>query len=414
MLLAQKLYEGVSINGETVGLITYMRTDGTQLSEDSVKDARLFIKQNFGDDYLPKTATEYKTKVKNAQEAHEAIRPTNVNYTPEKLKKSLEEDMLDLYTLIWKRMVACQMSSAILNQVNIFIETTDSYAQLKASGSVIAFDGFYKVYKDYSDSESTEENTLPLLKVGDKLNLKDVIPKQHFTEPPPHYSEASLVKKMEELGIGRPSTYATIISVLQDRNYVKLDKKKFIPEDRGRFVTAFLVSCFPKYVEYDFTAHLEESLDLISDAKLYWKTLLKDFWGNFNKNVKSILKYTIEEVMSVMDPLIEHYAFPKLADGSNPRECPDCKEGGLEFKLGKFGPFVACNRYPDCHYTRHLHEDDNQEGEDHHEQHIHHDKSFGIHEETGLEIFLKKGPFGVYLQLGNNKKEKGFKRVHVS
>lgn len=400
MTIAQKLYES--------GLITYMRTDGVQLSEDAVKEARKYISSEIGEKYLPDSPRVYKTKVKNAQEAHEAIRPTNVFDTPQKISASLEKDHLSLYDLIWRRMLACQMNSVILDQVNVCILTKDNNAELKATGSTIAFDGFYKIYKESLDKENSKDsadeesgNILPPLKEGEDLGLLNVLPEQHFTEPPPRYSEASLVKKLEELGIGRPSTYATIISVLQDRNYVRLDKKRFIPEDRGRLVTAFLISFFNKYVEYDFTAKLEDDLDLISDGKVYWKELLKEFWDSFYKNTKEVSKHTIDEITDAMTPLIEHYVFPHTEEGKDPHQCPDCKDGRLGIRIGKFGPFVACSRYPDCKYHRKfdIHNSDG-EGNDSEDGSSSGDRLLGVDPATKLEIFLKKGPYGFYVQLG--------------
>lgn len=404
MQIAQQLYEGIDIGGETVGLITYMRTDGVQLSQESVNETREYINKNFGKEYLPNASRVYKTKVKNAQEAHEAIRPTSVIRTPKKLSHLLTKDHLSLYTLVWKRTVACQMSSAIFDKVNATILTKDNFAELKATGSTIAFDGFYRVYKESKekeDEDEDQENMLPDLKEGEDVDLKKVIPEQHFTEAPPRYNEASLVKKLEQLGIGRPSTYASIISVLQDRNYVSLEKKRFIPEDRGRLVTAFLRSFFSKYVEYDFTEELENQLDAVSDGKLEWKTLLKDFWKDFHATTESTQKYSIEEVMDTMVPMMEHYAFPKTENSSNPRQCPECKEGELDIRVGKFGPFVACDKYPDCKYTRHFYTIAN-ENTDIKSHAGTEDKLLGKDNNTGKEVFLKKGPYGFYFQLGGN------------
>jgi DNA topoisomerase I len=407
MQIAQKLYEGVSVDGEVVGLITYMRTDGVQLSQDSITDAREYISKNFGNDYLPTAARVYKTKVKNAQEAHEAIRPTHVFYTPAKLSKSLDKDQQKLYELIWKRMIACQMNNAVLDRVQAIIETGDKFAQLKATGSTIAFDGFYKVYKESANKETEEdkESILPSLNKGDKLDLIKVMPEQHFTEPLPRYNEASLVKKLEELGIGRPSTYTSIISVLQDRKYVVFEKKRFVPEDRGRLVTAFLMSFFKRYVEYDFTAQLEDKLDLVSDGKLEWKDLLKDFWVEFYKTTEGVQKYKIEEVIEAMTPLMEHYVFPKTEEGTNPRLCPTCK-GTLEVKISRFGPFVGCSEYPTCKYTRKL----DLEAAEEEIASTGNETTLGVDSNTGLEVLLKKGPYGFYMQLGQDDSE-GMKRA---
>ncbi len=407
MQIAQKLYEGINVNGETIGLITYMRTDGVQLSTDSIQDTRNYIEKEFGKDYLPDNVRLYKTKVKNAQEAHEAIRPTHIDYTPKYLAKFLDDDQLKLYELIWKRMIACQMSNAILDQTQAIISTTDNFAQLKALGSTVRFDGFYKVYKESKDSEKDEEKEVILPNLGseDKLELVKTIPEQHHTEPSPRYTEASLVKKLEELGIGRPSTYTSIISVLQDRNYVKLDKRRFMPEDRGRFVTAFLMSFFKQYVEYDFTAQLESKLDEVSDGNIKWKNLLKEFWEEFEYTIKEAQKYSIEEVISAMTPFIEHYIFPEDSDNTkNSRKCPKCETGNLEVKISKFGPFVGCSDYPNCKYTRKLYIDLDHDSENNTDI-IANEQELGNDPKTKLVVSLKKGPYGFYLQLGSNDSE---------
>lgn len=406
MTLAQKLYEGVELGGEVVGLITYMRTDGTQLSSNSVEEARTFIEKLFGKNYLPEKPRSYKTKVKNAQEAHEAIRPTDINNEPAKIKQFLDKDQYKLYELIWKRMVACQMSNAILDQVSADIKHQSNKYILRASGSTVKFDGFLKLYKEDKDDEAEEENRmLPPLQKDDPLALIEVKPEQHFTQPPPRYTEASLVKKLEELGIGRPSTYAAIISVLQDRNYVKLDQRRFVPEERGMVVTAFLKSFFKKYVEYDFTASLEDELDLISDGKLQWKELLKKFWEDFKKTVDETNKQPTKEVLDKIEEVLDYHIFQQ---NDLSRKCPACKDGELELKMGKFGPFVACSNYPECHYTRELEvqETDAESSTNLNEKVICTDSN------TDRNIYLKHGPYGHYLQLGEDN-EKDHKRSPV-
>jgi len=405
MMLAQKLYEGVSIDGENIGLITYMRTDGLYMSASSIDDIRKYISESYGDKYLPKSPRAYKSKSKNAQEAHEAIRPTDVTLTPQKVLKFLDKDELRLYELIWRRAIACQMSSALLDQVQVTIYNDKKNAELRAVGSVIVFDGFYKVYKeskDADDSKDEDEMNLPALKEGQEVDLEKVIPDQHFTAPPPRYTEASLVKKLEELSIGRPSTYASIISVLLDRDYVRLDSKRFFPEERGILVTAFLKSFFEKYVEYDFTASLEDRLDIVSDGKMKWKDLLEDFWKDFHKAVNAAQKYSIDEVIAKIEPIIEHHVFPALPDGADSKKCPECEKGRLQIRMGKFGPFISCDQYPECKYTRQLDlYDEPSEAENSKPN----ERSLGEDPATKLEIYLKKGPYGFYVQLGKSDGE---------
>lgn len=405
MRTAQKLYEGVDIKGETVGLITYMRTDGITLSGDAIAQARDVIGKKYGDKYLPKSPRAYKSKAKNAQEAHEAIRPTDLSRDPESLKPYLDEAGLKLYTLIWKRTIACQMESAVLDQVGVDISDGTDDVILRATGSVIAFDGFFKVYREgFDDKQDSEDDDkiLPPLEEGDKIGLLDIMPEQHFTQPPPRYTEASLVKKLEELGIGRPSTYASIIQVLQDRNYVTLDQKRFIPEDRGRIVVTFLKNFFPKYVEYDFTASLEDDLDAISGGHVAWKEALSLFWKDFSAAVEQTKDLTITQVI---DQLNEELAPHFFADG---RECPACDTGELSLKLGKFGAFIGCSNYPDCNYTRRL--EVPKEGEDTGGLDLDAGpKELGQNAE-GRAVSLRKGPYGVYVQMEpsdpENKKEK--------
>lgn len=406
MRLAQKLYEGVDIDGETVGLITYMRTDGTTLSEDAVQQSRDLIKKNYGDKYLPDAPRLYKSKAKNAQEAHEAIRPTNLSLTPDQIRRYVDSDMAALYDLIWKRTMASQMENAILDQVSADLSDGTDDVVLRATGSTIAFDGFLTLYKEEEEDQETVENDderrLPPLKEGDKTKLIDVTPNQHFTQPPPRYSEATLVKKLEELGIGRPSTYASIIQVLQDRNYVKIDKRRFIPEDRGRLVTTFLVKFFNRYVDYDFTANLEEELDAIASGDLKWKKALREFWDEFSKAVAGTKDLTITEVIDNLDAELGPHFFPVRGDDHDPRACPACKQGRLSLKLGKFGAFVGCSLYPECRFTRPLVvPEDGEEGggDDAAAALSNQPKILGTDPATGRTVSMRMGPYGPYVQI---------------
>lgn len=401
MRTAQKLYEGVDIGGETVGLITYMRTDGVTLSGEAIAAARKLIKNKFGDNYLPDSPRAYKSKVKNAQEAHEAIRPTDIHRTPDSVSEYLGEDEAKLYDLIWKRTVACQMESAVLDQVSVDIANPDGKVVLRATGSIVAFDGFLKVYREEQEDEdkdaSEEERRLPPLKEGDALKLGDVTPSQHFTQPPPRYTEASLVKKMEELGIGRPSTYASILQVLQDRDYVKLDQRRFIPESRGRIVTAFLMNFFGQYVEYNFTADLEEQLDEISAGDIEWKRVLRDFWKAFSEAVEKTSDLKITDVINALEHDLSPILFPD--QGPEGRVCPTCKTGTLSLKLGKYGAFVGCSNYPDCRYTRPvLSGGGDGEGAAGESGNIA-PKLLGKHPKTGTDVSLRFGPYGPYVQM---------------
>lgn len=404
MQLAQRLYEGIKLGGETVGLITYMRTDGVNLSQEAVSAMRGHIKSNYGDKYLPDAPKVYKSKAKNAQEAHEAIRPTDINRRPEDVKSYLDEDQFKLYELIWKRTLACQMSNAIFDQVRADIIPTDhDKVTLRATGSVMVFDGFLSLYKettDEDDSSSNEEDRrLPRLEENQQLNFLDVIPDQHFTKPPPRFTEASLVKILEELGIGRPSTYASIIRLLQDRNYVTMDARRFIPEDRGRLVTTFLTEFFPQYVEYSFTAELEEKLDEISANSLDWQKVLTEFWKDFSSTVDGTKDLTITQVIDVLDEALGSHFFPETEDGKDPRECPN-DEGRLGIKIGRFGAFIGCSNYPECKYTRQFKLP--EEGDDG-DLFANGPVELGECPETNKMVSLQKGPYGVYVQLGEEE-----------
>jgi DNA topoisomerase-1 len=401
MRTAQQLYEGIDIGGETVGLITYMRTDGVQLGQEAMQQARALIGSNYGDKYMPASPRIYKSTAKNAQEAHEAIRPTDLFRRPDDISGRLDRDQQRLYELIWKRTVASQMESAVFDQVTVDMMSQDRGVTLRATGQIQIFDGFLKLYQedrdDTPEGEESETRRLPPLAEKDALERRSVKPEQHFTQPPPRYTEASLVKKLEELGIGRPSTYASIMQVLQDRDYVKLEQRRFVPEDRGRLVTAFLTNFFRRYVEYNFTADLEQKLDLVSDGKLDWKVLLRDFWSPFLETVDQTKNLKFAEVISALDQDLSPHLFPKEGDGHDPRVCPACADGHLSLKLGKFGAFIGCSNYPACQYTRPLvvaNDQPKQEGEAIGPQLL------GTDPATGLPITLRRGPYGAYLQLG--------------
>lgn len=404
MNVAQRLYEGVDIGGETVGLITYMRTDGVQIAPEGIAEIRRKLERDFGRRYVPPFIREYKAKAKNAQEAHEAIRPTDVSRTPDDVAKRLERDQARLYELVWKRAMASQMASAELEQTtaDIDVQGHDGKAySLRATGSVVMFDGFLKLYEEGRDEEDEESRRLPPLAQGDHLKDKGIEAKQHFTEPPPRYSEATLVKRMEELGIGRPSTYASTLAVLQDRDYVRIDKKRLIPEDKGRLVIGFLESFFKRYVEYDFTADLEEKLDLISDHKLEWKDVLRDFWRDFTAAVAEIKDLRVGEVLETLNDLLGPHIFPDKGDGSDPRSCPSCNAGRLSLKTGKFGAFIGCSNYPECRFTRQF----SQGGEDPGEAARPEGKLLGHHPDTNLPVTLRLGRFGPYVQLGDGTED---------
>ncbi len=412
MQVAQRLYEGVDIGGETVGLITYMRTDGVQIAPEAISEIRRKLERDFGKRYVPPFIREYKAKAKNAQEAHEAIRPTDVSRSPDEVAKRLERDQARLYELVWKRAMASQMASAELEQTtaDIDVQGRDGKAYgLRATGSVVMFDGFLRLYEEGRDEEDEESRRLPPLAQGDHLKDKGIEAKQHFTEPPPRYSEATLVKNMEELGIGRPSTYASTLAVLQDRDYVRIEKKRLIPEDKGRLVIAFLESFFKRYVEYDFTADLEEKLDLISDHKLEWKDVLRDFWRDFTGAVDEIKDLRIGEVLEALNELLGPHIFPDKGDGSDRRACPSCSAGRLSLKTGKFGAFIGCSNYPECRYTRQF----SQGGEEPGEAAKPEGKLLGADPETGEPVTLRIGRFGPYLQLGEGSDDEKPPRASI-
>ncbi|MBO0766723.1 MAG: type I DNA topoisomerase, partial [Hyphomicrobiaceae bacterium] len=432
MNIAQRLYEGVEIDGEVTGLITYMRTDGVTIIPEAIDAIRRLIREEYdsGSDpsksYLPPFIREYKAKAKNAQEAHEAIRPTDVRRRPEEVTRYLERDQARLYELIWKRAVASQMASAELEQTTAEIEVPGRDGKtygLRATGSVVLFDGFLKLYEegrddrgarngkaDAADADEDDSRRLPPLAQGDTLKDRGIEAKQHFTEPPPRYTEATLVKRMEELGIGRPSTYASTLAVLEDRDYVTIDRKRLIPQDKGRLVTAFLESFFKRYVEYDFTADLEEKLDLISDGRLEYKTVLRDFWRDFIAAVEDIKDLRVGDVLEALNEILGPHVFPARADGGDPRQCPACGEGRLSLKVsGKYGAFIGCSRYPDCRYTRQLSANGN--GADA-EASTPEGKLLGYDPE-GIAVTLRVGRFGPYVQLGEGSKDEKPKRSSI-
>lgn len=415
MKTAQQLYEGVNLGGETTGLITYMRTDSVNLGQEALDSLRSYIDSTYGKDYLPEEMRVYKTKAKNAQEAHEAIRPTDISRHPKDVAAYLDPTQLKLYELVWMRTIASQMASAILDQVAVDIGNSSQTVIFRANGSTIRFDGFLKVYqegRDEEDSDEDEDNEkiLPPLVEGEAVDLKNVNSTQHFTQPPARYSEASLVKKLEELGIGRPSTYASIINTLQDRGYVKLEKRQFHPEDRGRIVTAFLLNFFEKYVEYDFTAHLEEQLDDISGGRLEWKKVLDQFWTNFLKAIEEAKGLTITQVIDRLNHDLDSMLFPVREDNSDRHTCPKCNEGKLSLKLGKFGAFIGCANYPECQYTRKLSNSGDAQGEVSTEP-LNETKELGTDPKTGLMVTLRKGPYGFYFQWGEGSGKDKPKRV---
>src|SRR6202050_3682710 len=358
MRVAQRLYEGVDIDGETVGLITYMRTDGLQIADEAIPAVRSVLEANYGARYVPSAPRRYQTKAKNAQEAHEAIRPTDLSRRPQDVKRFLDDDQARLYELIWLRAVASQMESAELERttVDISAKVADRLLDLRATGTVTKLDGFLPLYQEGRDEDADDEESrrLPEMSAGERLAKRSIAANQHSTEPPPRYSEASLVKRLEELGIGRPSTYASILQVLRDRKYVRLDKRRLYPEDRGRIVVAFLESFFAKYVEYDFTAGLEEQLDLISNNEVAWREVLRDFWRDFIGTVDEIKDLKISAVIDALDELLGPHLFPPRADGTDPRKCPTCENGRLTLKLSRFGAFIGCSNYPECRYIRSL------------------------------------------------------------
>ncbi|MBL42167.1 MAG: DNA topoisomerase I, partial [Rhodospirillaceae bacterium] len=409
MQIAQKLYEGIEISGETTGLITYMRTDGVQIAKEAISNCRETIEKEFGKNYLPEKPRIYQSKAKNAQEAHEAIRPTSLSRLPRDLSTVLNKNEIALYELIWKRTIASQMESAKLENTSVDISSLDEKNVFRSTGQVILFDGFLKLYQESSDDDDDDNNSssrLPKLNNSESLVSNSITPKQHFTDPPPRYTEASLVKKLEELGIGRPSTYASTLSVLQDRNYVSLEKNRFFAEDRGQLVTAFLVSFFTKYVEYDFTAELEDRLDKISSGDAKWTDVLNDFWGDFTNAIDNTKELRIRDVLDSLNDILADHIFDK--ESENSRECPKCNQGTLSLKVGKFGAFVGCSLYPECKFTRAIantNENESQEDD--------WPKEIGEDPNDNKKITIRKGPYGFYIQKGDTEGDEKPKRVGI-
>ncbi len=391
MQIAQKLYQGIEIEGDTVGLITYMRTDGTNLSADAVFDFRNFIKKEFGNEYLPENPNNYSgKKAKNAQEAHEAIRPTDINRNPDSLKKYLSSDQQKLYSLIWSRALSSQMETAKFDRNTITIESEDNKTICKSSGSVLKFDGFLKVYSNQNKDD--DEQILPEMSKG-PINIEALIDEQHFTQPPPRYSEASLVKKLEELGIGRPSTYASIISTIANRGYAEIVNKRFFPTDRGKLISAFLEKLFSKYVDYNFTAGLEDQLDDITSGKESWLKVLELFWKDFNSNVSEVKEKRTREVLDLLNESLGALIFDTDKDGKIVRKCQLCNTGSLSLKNSfRGGAFIGCSNYPECKFTRPL-----SKAKAAAQSQLAEPKFLGKHE-NGNDIFLKNGRFGPYLQ----------------
>ena len=398
MQVAQKLYEGVPIDGEVTGLITYMRTDGLDLAAEALTEIREAIGKDYGPDYLPENARRFTKTAANAQEAHEAIRPTSIYRDPSSVSRLLGADELKLYELIWKRTIASQMTPARVERTTVDILSPDGQTGLRTSGTVITFPGFLSVYEEGSDepSDDKEEARLPELKEGQVLSVEKISPEQHFTEPPPRYSEATLIKKMEELGIGRPSTYASVCSVLRERDYVVMDRNRFIPQDKGRLVTAFLENFFEKYVEYDFTAALEGDLDQVSNGSVSYRELLRRFWDDFKPTVDQTLELRNTDVLDRMNEVLGQHIFKDTGNG-DPRVCPKCQEGQLSLKTGRFGAFVGCTLYPECKFTRPFAGEQAEQGDI--------ERILGQDPETGLDIHVKDGRFGAYIQLGEKTEE---------
>ena len=404
MRVAQRLFEGIDLGGETVGLITYMRTDSVNLGSEALGATRRLIESRFGAGYLPEQARHFRNRAKNAQEAHEAIRPTDLFRLPAEVGRFLDDDQRRLYDLIWKRTVACQMAVALLDRVTAEIGSGDGVVGLRATGQTIAFDGFLKLYQEgrddkaLDDEEDEDGRLLPPLAEGQACERQKVTPSQHFTEPPPRFTEASLVKKMEELGIGRPSTYANIISVLRDRGYVQIDQKRFVPEDRGRLVNSFLVSFFDRYVQPGFTADLEGKLDDVAAGEKDWRKVLREFWEPFFATIGEVKERRIAEVIDALNAALAAKLFPPREDGGDPRVCPTCGDGTLSLKLGKFGAFVGCSNYPECRFTRQL----NGEARDGSAA----ERELGLDPATNEMVTVRDGRFGPYVQRGTGAEAK--------
>ncbi len=410
MRLAQKLYEGIDLGGKTVGLITYMRTDSVAIANEARDAIRRLIETDYGKGYVPGRPHKFRSRARNAQEAHEAIRPTDVVRRPSSVAHALERDEHRLYELIWTRAVASQMESASLEQVAVDIASDDRAVILRANGSVVLFDGFLRLYEEGRDdpAESEDGRTLPPMTEGESLERIATRPEQHFTKPPPRYTEASLVRKLEELGIGRPSTYAQILNVLRERDYVRLESRRFVPEDRGRIVTVFLSGFFNRYVEYNFTAELEKKLDEIARGERNWQAVLEEFWKGFSAAVSATSDLKIGDVIDALDKDLGPHFFPVDGEnGSDPRNCPACGSGRLGLRLGRHGAFIGCSGYPDCAFTRSLTADPEaaaiSTGP----------RILGEDPATGQLVTVRKGPYGFYAQAGETEGKKKPKRVSL-
>ena len=399
MKVAQQLYEGISITGEVTGLITYMRTDSVSMSTEAIDKIRQYVTDHFKSDYLPKEVRSYKNKVKNAQEAHECIRPSLPHLAPKDLQSKLDEDQFKIYTLIWNRSISSQMANAEFLQTKVDIASEDQQHIFRANGQVCQFEGFLAIY---GVQEGDDIKMLPAMKEGQKMTLAELTPEQHFTQPPPRYNEGSLIKKLEELGIGRPSTYASMIEVLKGRKYVVLEKRRFTPDMIGRFVVLFLRKYFPTYIEYDFTAQMEEHLDAISSGGEDWHKVLTNFWGDFSKNISETTPLRITEVIDYLESHIGPTLFQNYPD----HKCPACETGEVHLKLSRFGAFIGCSRYPDCTYTKNIKDlmgSDDAEAKPVFEKVP--DRILG--NKDGIVFTLKKGPYGFYIQ---GQKEKPTKK----
>ena len=404
MRIAQKLYEGINIGSETTGLITYMRTDGVQLSTQAIDELRSEITNLHGKEYIPQLPRIYKSKAANAQEAHEAIRPTAISRHPESMSSYLDAEQLKLYELIWRRTISSQMQSAELDETAADISNENKSIVFRANGSQVHFPGFF-IYRDRDD-----DKILPHLIENENVGLEKTDGEQHFTQPPPRYTDASLIKKMEELGIGRPSTYASILQVLVNRNYVEKDRGKHVPQERGRILTAFLNNFFGQYIEYDFTADLEKKLDKVSDGKLNYKKLLEEFWNGFKPHLNKMSELEREKILEALEKELADLFFPKNEENTDAqpnRKCPTCSNGNLGLELGRYGAFIGCSNYPECKFTKQIAKNENKEENNANETFIpENDGVLGIDPETGLKVIIKKGPYGIYLQLGEEKKPK--------
>ena len=397
MQIAQALYEGIDVGGETVGLITYMRTDSVALSKTAVSEARRIVRKSFGAQYLPRKARVFRARSGNEQEAHEAIRPIDFGRTPEALADRLDADEARLYELVWKRALASQMTAARLDRVEVEAASKTGDIVLAAAGSAMAFDGFLRVYREAADEEPADDEDrdrrLPELGIGEALRIGDVRAERHVTGPPPRYTEAGLVRRLEELGIGRPSTYAAIVSVLQERDYVVLLNRRFVPLERGRVVTAFLEAFFDTWVAYGFTNRLEQDLDRIARGGMAWKGMLHGFWGAFHGALEEAGTLERETVLAAVEGRLEGFLFGQ-GDGPERRTCPACGEGELELRLGRYGPFVGCRNYPECGFRRRLAAGDDADYVG--------PKQLGTEPGSGLAVTLRRGPNGYYVQMGES------------